>query len=76
MKMSRAELAEAIGFSASSITDIETGHNRATKAPIDPAVIKRYRLACAAVALGVDFDWLSMSIIPDVPVEIRFFGRK
>lgn len=75
MHMSRPKLAELTGFSASSIADIETGMNRSTKAPIDPAVMQRYRLACAAVALGVQFDWLSLSVIPTVPVEIKMIGH-
>jgi len=75
MHMSRSKLSELTGFSQSSIADIEAGVNRSTKAPIDEAVMQRYRLACAAVALNVQFDWLSLSIIPTVPVEIKMIGH-
>jgi hypothetical protein len=33
-------------------------------------------MACAAVTLGVEFDRISMSLIPDVPVEIRLFRSR
>jgi len=75
MHMSRPELAERVGMSVSTITDIERGYYRGNKAVIDPAVMQRYRLACAAVALNVQFDWLSLSVIPTVPVEIRMIGH-
>jgi len=75
MHMSRSKLSELTGFSQSSIADIEAGVNRSTKAPIDEAVMQRYRLACAAVALNVQFDWLSLSVIPTVPVEIKMIGH-
>jgi hypothetical protein len=28
-------------------------------------------MVCATVTLAVDFDWVSMSLTPDVPVEIK-----
>lgn len=73
VKMTRAEVAETTGVSVSRIADIEAGENRTTKTPIDDATMKRYRMACAAVTLGVEFDFVTMSLIPDVPVEIRLF---
>lgn len=77
VRLSRPKLAEMIGMSVSSIADIETGHNRSTKAVIDGAVMQRYRMCCAAVMAGIEFDWFSVSLIPDVPVQIRMFhGRK
>lgn len=77
VRLSRPKLAEMIGMSVSTIADIEAGHNRSTKAVIDTAVMQRYRMCCAAVMAGIEFDWLSMSLIPDVPVQIRMFhGRK
>lgn len=71
--MSRSEVAELTGFSVSRIADMESGQNRSTHAPIDEATMRRYRMACAAVSLGVEFDWIDMKLIPDVPVEIRMF---
>lgn len=73
VKMTRAEVAELTGVSASRIADIEAGENRSTKQPIDDATMKRYRMACAAVTLGADFDFVTLSVIPTVPVEIRLF---
>ena len=75
-RLSRPELADMIGVSASRIADIEAGQTRSTKAPIDDATMRRYRMACAAVTLGVDFDWLTISLIPDVPVEIRLYQAR
>lgn len=74
VRMKRPELAELVGVSVSRIVDIEAGENRTTKQPIDEATMRRYRLACAAVTLGVEFNWTSISLIPDTPVEIRLFG--
>jgi hypothetical protein len=76
VNLSRPRLAELTGFSISTIADIEAGHNRSTKAPVDAAVMQRYRMTCAAVTLGVEFDWLSLRLIPDAPVEIRMFQGK
>lgn len=75
-RMSRAEVADATGVSVSRIIDIEAGENRTTHTPIDADTMRRYRMACAAVSLGVNFDWITMSLIPDVPVEIRMFRLK
>ena len=61
VNLSRRELAERIGISASRITDYERGHDRGSGAPIDQGARTRYRLACAAVALGIEFDWLTLS---------------
>ena len=61
VNLSRRELAERIGISASRITDYERGHDRGSGVPIDQGTMTRYRLACAAVALGVEFDWLTLS---------------
>jgi hypothetical protein len=76
MTWTRAQASEATGFSVSTISDMELGFNRSTKANIDPAAMKRYRMACAAASLGVDFDWYTTRLIPEHPVEIRVFGGK
>lgn len=73
VKMSQPELSKVSGFSVSTIADMEAGMNRSTKTPLDPNAVKRYRMACAAVTLGCKFDWLSLRMIPDAPVEIRLF---
>lgn len=75
-RLSRPELAQLTGFSVSRIADIEAGVTRSTGAPIDQGAMNRYRMACAAVALGVEFDWLTLSLIPDMPVEIRMFSAR
>jgi len=71
MKLSRRELAELTGFSASRISDIEQGSNRASGAETDEANMLRYRLACAAVTLGAQFNWTEISLKTTVPIEIK-----
>lgn len=50
-KLSRADLADLIGFSMSAIQDYENGFNR-TRGPISDAQWLRYRLACTAIQSG------------------------
>lgn len=57
MGLSRAELAEKTGFSASSIQDFEAGVNRTSGQAITASAWRRYRMACAAVAAEIAFDW-------------------
>lgn len=64
VRLSRPDLADLTGFSPSTIADIEAGFNRSTKKPVDAAVMKRYRMACAAAALGADFDWNMVRVVP------------
>jgi len=68
--LSRRELAERIGMSESRIMDIEAGQVRGDGRAIEPDAMQRYRLACAAVTLGVKFDWLTLSLSPAAPVRI------
>ena len=50
MKMSRRALAEELGMSESRISDIEAGvASRSSGEAIDPALMTRHRLACAAL---------------------------
>lgn len=52
------QLAERTGFDPGSIADIEAGRQRKNGAPISPTVMRRYRMACAAVDAGAEaFDW-------------------
>lgn len=74
-KMSRPELAEAIGYSVSSIGDMEAGMNRITKKPVDAVTMKRYRLLCMTVGLTAEFDWDEMSMMITEPIELRMWGR-
>lgn len=74
-KMSRPELAEAIGYSVSSIGDMEAGMNRITKKPIDAAAMKRYRLLCMTVGLDAEFDWDSLEMIIVEPVRLSMWGK-
>jgi hypothetical protein len=58
--LSRAELAERSGFSASQIQDYEEGARRGKSgeaAVISEAAWRRYRLACAAIAAGLPDAW-------------------
>lgn len=75
-KMSRPELAEAIGYSVSTIGDMEAGMNRITKKPIDPVTMKRYRLLCMTVGLDADFDWGPLNMIIVTPVELTIWGSE
>lgn len=70
VKLTRDQLSELVGVSVSRIADIEAGKSRANGAPIDAATMTRYRMACAAVTLGVSFDWTSLKLRPNAPVEI------
>lgn len=65
LELSRSELATLTGFSADAIKDYE----RADKS-IDAKARKRYRLIVAAVTMGIEFDWLTTSFKPIVPIEI------
>jgi len=71
VQLSRKDLAELVGVSESRIMDIEAGKTRGTGAPIDAATMQRYRMACAAVALGVEFDWLECRMRPVAKTEIK-----
>ncbi len=71
MKLSRRELADLTGFSPSRISDIEQGRNRTSGIETDEANMRRYRLACAAVTLGVEFDWSEISLKTALPLEIK-----
>jgi hypothetical protein len=55
MELSRPALAEKIGRSVAYIEDMERGAQRITGAPITDYTA--YRMACAAVAAGLEFDW-------------------
>lgn len=57
MRLSAVDLAKLTHYSVSSIVDFERGHYRGVDKPIEPDVMARYRLVCAAVAAGLDFDW-------------------
>lgn len=74
-KMSRPELAEAIGYSVSTIGDMEAGMNRITKKPIDPLAMKRYRLLCMTVGLDAEFDWDGLELMIVEPVQLRMWGK-
>ncbi|GEM_PF-2372467 len=65
MELTREQLAPLIGFSAAAIKDFE----RANK-DIDPMARRRYTMACAAASIGVEFDWLTTSLVITRPVNI------
>ena len=44
--------------------DYERGYDRGNGAPIKHGTMTRYRLACAAIMLGVEFDWVTLSLPP------------
>ncbi|MDI7862547.1 hypothetical protein MRS76_11300 [Rhizobiaceae bacterium n13] len=65
MELSREQLAPLVGFSAAAIKDFERPNKE-----IDPMARKRYTMACAAVSIGVEFDWLTTRLSISRPVEI------
>lgn len=67
MELTRPQLATLIGFSASGIKDFENPNK-----VIDENTRKRYRMACAALALGLEFDWLSCTQVITRPIRIEF----
>lgn len=54
--LTRAKLSELSGYSPRAIQIMEAGQTN-TGDPIDPAAWQRYRLVCAAIMAGLDFDW-------------------
>lgn len=73
--LSRRRLAELTGYGQSTIAAIERGQ-WARGTDIDETTMQAYRLACAAVALGVRFEWGEIELRPleaviRVPAEAR-----
>jgi transcriptional regulator with XRE-family HTH domain len=58
----RAELGDLIGYSASAIANFEAGRQRNTGKRINLQNFLRYKMACAAVAAKVTFDWGPVTI--------------
>lgn len=58
MELTRDQLSALTGFSASMIKDYE----RADRV-IDENARKRYRMACAAVQYGIEFDWHDATMV-------------
>lgn len=65
MEWTREQLSGLTGYSVSSIRDFENGDK-----VIDAAVRKRYRLACIAAALGIQFDWVDLTMNIDMPIKL------
>jgi transcriptional regulator with XRE-family HTH domain len=59
--LSRQKLAELIGYSVSSIQNMENGFTK-NGVPISKNSLKSYKLCCAAVASGLTFDWGKVTI--------------
>lgn len=55
--LSRAELSRLTGYSVAHVRNMERGINIATGRPIPPRSFIRYKMACAAVHAGLDFDF-------------------
>lgn len=73
LRMSRRQLAELSGYSESRIQEMEAGFkwaSRGRRTPIDEASIRRYCMVVAAVSLGVEFDFVTLSLAPTAPVRI------
>lgn len=56
LKLTRPQLSDLTGYSLSQILLFEKGETNAGD-PIAPEAWQRYRLICAAVMAGLDFDW-------------------
>jgi hypothetical protein len=69
VKLSREDLAMMTGFSVSAVRDFEHPGK-----DIDPMARKRYRLACAAAVIGIEFDWMETTLRISRPVEIKMMG--
>lgn len=54
--MTRTELSELSGYSPRAIELLESGKSN-TGAPTAPEAWHRYKLICAAIMAGLDFDW-------------------
>jgi hypothetical protein len=65
MEWTREQLSGLTGYSVSSIRDFEKDGK-----DIDAAVRKRYRLACIAAALGIQFDWVDLTMNIDMPITL------
>lgn len=63
MGLSRKRLAELTGYGQSTINAIERG-KWARGTEVDANTMQAYRLACAAVALGVQFEWGAIELRP------------
>jgi transcriptional regulator with XRE-family HTH domain len=60
--LTQKELGRMIGYSASGIHNLEAGRHRYTGVPTKPKDMLRYKMACAAVASGLTFDWDRVTI--------------
>lgn len=57
MGLTREQLSERIGYSTSMIRDFEAGAIRGRNTPIGEPEWRRYKLACAAIDAGLEFNW-------------------
>ncbi len=61
MGFSRRELAELTGYGERTIAAFEAGEFAPGK-PVDERTMRTYRLACASISFGVEFDWSNGSL--------------
>src|SRR4051812_7387379 len=57
MGLSRAQLSKLTGYSIAHIRNIEAGRNHATRRPIPARSFVRYKMVCAAVHAGLEFNF-------------------
>jgi predicted transcriptional regulator len=60
MRMSRPQLAAALGYSVNSIANFETGVN-SKRGKVDEAAWRRYERACAGLWFARDFKFENLS---------------
>jgi hypothetical protein len=60
--LSRNALSRLTGYSVAHIRNMEAGINHATGRPIPARSFIRYRMACAAVHAGLEFDFRTCAV--------------
>ncbi len=62
MKMSRQDISDLTGYSTTHIRNLEMHSNGERKGELPESSYRRYRLACAAISAGIEFDWVSTAV--------------
>lgn len=62
LNMSQRDVHELTGFSIDHIRNLENGFNPSTEKAPSKVSYLQYRLACAALAADIKFDWRTLKI--------------
>jgi transcriptional regulator with XRE-family HTH domain len=60
--LSRERLSQLTGYSIGHIRNMESGINHSSGKPIPARTFTRYRMLCAAVHAGLDFDFRTCTL--------------